>query len=251
MIPEDSKQVGAAYVGWTTFKKALEQLAEAGVPNQIDKSVFQGQSWGVQAQLVTGFKFLGLTDDAGLPTAALVEIAVPDEQKRIEGLRKVFRERYGKLFALDLAKATPSQLDQAIGLHYGVSGDTKEKAIRFFLSAAAYLGIPLSTHLKPKATNGKTPRRRRAARRKGPADAPADSSLGTPPAQPIAGETKVFKLHTSGATLTIALSQAFIALAASDRKFVFDLMDSIEQHELKSKSDDLPSGQSQTDEGAE
>jgi hypothetical protein len=240
-MTDDEKTVAAVYVGWGTFKNSLDQVAQ-GVPNLIDKSVFQGQSWGVKAQLVTGFKFLGLADDDGRPTAVLTAYAAPDldEEERKKKLREIFRNRYSKLFELDLMKATPSQIEAAMSANYGVNGDTREKAIRFFFGAMVYLGIPFSKHLRPRGSSNGGVRKKGKARKKEP-----PVVLAAPPPISSGGTAKSITLKR-GETLTLSATADFFGMDSADRKFVFELIDKLEEYERASPV--LPFGPSQTNE---
>jgi len=224
-----------AYIPWKTFTNTIDALT-ANMPNRIDKSAFPGQSGTVQAQLLLTFRFFGLIDDDGKPTATLLAIAVADETARKAALRKLVELKYQPLFALNLTKTTPAEFAEKITEVYNVTGDTRLKATRFFLSALAYLGISVSPLLlrdrtKP-AGNGATPRRRRAPRVRPVDDEQEDDDDAPPPPPPpsSAAESRSVSLK-SGGTLTLSATTKFMALSASDRKFVFDLIDKLEEYE--------------------
>lgn len=225
-MADDEKEMGAAYVPWGTFKRSLEDLLQ-GLPNQIDRSVWKGQSWGTQSQLISAFKFLGLIDDKGKPGEWLVTLSeMPDDEAgRKAVLEHVFKERYADLFNLDLTKATPEQVDKAMG-NYRVSGETREKAVRFFLNGLLYLGIPVSKHLQPKAPNGGGSSRGKKRPRAKAKEVPAPTLPVTEPA----GTSKVVNLR-SGGILKISATLDLFSLSPTDRAFVFDLIDKLEDYE--------------------
>lgn len=234
----DDKKPAAVYVGWITFKNTLDQLGQV-LPNRIDKSAFPGQSWGVKAQLMAGLQFLALVDKQGNPSESLRALAVADEGERKKQLEIVLRDRYAKLFALDLEKATPDQLSDEMRDSYNVSGDTSEKAVRFFLGALGYLDIPVSPLLRAKGGggNGSTPRARRArAARKAKAQEPPPPPATVPAA--TAGTSKVFQLRTPGAELTVSSSLDFMKLVADDRKLFFELVGMLEAYEKGSPAEE-------------
>lgn len=218
-------KVGAVYVGWTTFNNAISTLAET-MPNRIDKTVFPTLAGGVQGQLLTGLKFLGLVGKDGKPTDALRALAVKDEAERKKQVEKMLRSSYPDLFALDLTKTTYGELKEHMEKSYSVTGDTTNRAIRFFLAAAEYAGIPISNLVTgKKATAGAAPanRRRRARRRTDQPSAPLT------PAASSGGETKTVRL-ASGGTLTLSATLGLFSLSQSDRKFVFELIDKLEEY---------------------
>jgi Family of unknown function (DUF5343) len=220
----------AVYVSFATFKNSIENLAQ-GIPNQIDRSTFPGFSGGVQNQLFAALKFLGLTTDEGKPTPALQALAVTDENKRKAKFKELIEDKYSELFSLDLEKTTPQELANKMEEVYGVSGDTKEKAVRFFLTAVAYVEIPVSRFLKASsaatgANNGpKT--KRRASTRKTNTD-PEEEEDEQEPA-PKTGGSKAVQLK-SGGMLTLSASVDFFQLTSEDRAFVFKLIDTMDEY---------------------
>lgn len=223
----DDKQLAATYMPFSSFSTAIDQMA-AFMPNRIDRSAFPGFAGSVQTLLLQTLRFLGLMNGDGKPTPPLHALAVKDEAARKAALGKILRERYAKLFALDLMKVTPQELAEEMAEYYGVAGETKEKAIRFFLSAAAYAGIPMSPLLaKVKGPSGPGgPRKRRANKPKPDTTKAPDDIL----ILPDIGESHSVTLR-SGGTLTLAASTKFFKLAAADRTFVFSLLDKLQEYE--------------------
>ncbi|MGB2712860.1 MAG: hypothetical protein WBC51_01690 [Vicinamibacterales bacterium] len=221
-----------AYPPWKTFTNTLDALAR-NMPNRIDRSAFPGQSGGGINQLLTAFKFFGFMGDDGKPTPALLAVAVTDEAARKNALRKLIEQKYASLIALNLTKTTPAEFAEKMTEVYKVSGDTRLKATRFFLAAAEYLGIQVSPLLlrdrTKVTTNGTSTRRRRVARTRtdddDDADGESEETLSTP-----AAESRSVELR-SGGTLTLSATTKFMALSAADRKFVFDLIDKLEEYE--------------------
>ncbi len=228
----DQAQYGAAYVGWTTFINAITNLSQ-GIPNQIDRTTFPGLSGGVQSQLLNAMKFLGLINEDATPTAALHALAVEDEAKRKAKLKDILEKRYASIIALDLMKATPGQVISKLGEEYGVSGETREKALRFFLMAAQYAGITFSRFFKiPSAVGtgnggGATRRRRTVRARQQPED---DEVEDQPPPRAPGGTSRVVQLK-SGGTLTLNASLDLFQLSPADRNFVFGLIDKLDGYE--------------------
>jgi hypothetical protein len=223
------EQKAAVYVSWVTFRKAIESLAE-GVPNRIDRSTFTGLSGGVQSQLLAGMKFLGLISGDDKPSASLHALAVADEGKRKEKLKAILQEKYADIFALDLMKTTPQEVSDKLGESYGVSGDTKEKAIRFLLLALQYVGVPFSRFLKvpgaATSANGTRARRKPKTKSADNSDDDADDQADDAPG----GTSRAVQLN-SGGTLTLSASLDLFQLSPSDRNFVFSLIDALEKYE--------------------
>lgn len=225
----DDVKRAAVYVSWATFKNAMDQLAK-GLPSRIDRSVFPGIAWNIQSQLFAGMKFLGLIKGEDEPTPTLDDLVKGTEEERKAKLKKVLQDRYADLIAMDLTKATRAHFEEKIGELYNVTGDTKEKAGRFFVNAAAYVGIPLSSFIAPNAdgNGGRRPRsgasRPRAAAKRTVATPAAAADNGS-----ATGTSKTVNL-ASGGTLTLSATLDLFALNAEDRKFVFELIDRLETY---------------------
>jgi hypothetical protein len=228
-MQESGRKQAAVYVSWVTFKNALEQFVQV-VPNQVDRTAFPGMAGGVQSQLFTGLKFLGLINDDSKPTPALHALAVPDEAVRKKKLEALLRERYADLFDLDLLKATPAELASRMEASYSVTGGTRERAVRFFLSALDYLGIPVSKFLRREGVgNGATtpPRRRRSTSR----SKPAQEEVGEEEEPTAKSGTSRMVTLKSGGTLSVSASIDIFSLSPEDRDFVFELIDKLKKYE--------------------
>jgi hypothetical protein len=222
----DEKRPTAPYGAFDTTKNVFERFVE-GVPPRIDRSAFPGLAWNAITRLIGGLRFLGFIDDAGNPLPALHAVSVPDEAKRKEEFEKVLRASYPEVFKLDLARVTPAHLAETLGQNYNAAGDTREKAVRFFISAAQYVGVPLSpllTRERGRRPTGNIPRRTRTAP---PRQKPIPQVELLP--QQNAGATRTIRL-SSGGTVTVTASVNFLALNAADRAFVFDLIDKLNDY---------------------
>lgn len=227
----DAKKPAAVYVTWGTFKNAIDQLCQGVPPNRLDRTVFPGMAWAVQNQLFTGLKFLGLTDTDNKPMPKLIElVGHQDEASRKKALGKILVDAYTDLFALDLKKTTPGELSAKMRDSYSVGGNTTEKAVRFFVNAVEYAGIPMSPLFAKTTTAAgpRTPRRPRAPRPKIVAKSNGDGT-----AIPVTGGTSKTVLLSSGGTLTLSASLDLFSLNFGDRKFVFELIDLLEEYEGK------------------
>lgn len=238
-----------AYLSWITFKNAVDGFGQ-GLPNRVDRSVFPGLAGGVQYQLIAALRFFRLIEDDGRPTAALRALAVADEAERKKQLGALFRERYPVLFALDLTKTTPAELDEKMTEATGLTGTTRTKAVRFFLAGLRYLEIPVSPLLaKKQPTNGGGggPRKHRPRNK---ASKPAAEAVAPAAGAPVGGTWKTIKLKR-GETVTLSATADFFAMAPDDRDFLFGIVKQLEDYERTVAPSSALSGQSQTDAGGE
>ncbi len=132
---------------------------------------------------MTAMRFLNLITDPGdEPTPTLVRLVKTSERKEV--LSEVIQAKYEPLFnEIDVTRATLGQLEQAFGRLYKVEGDTRRKAITFFLHATQFAGIPLSTFITNKTKAPRTvakPNGRAPVRRSRPAPQATQAINETP-----------------------------------------------------------------------
>ncbi|MGH7564445.1 MAG: hypothetical protein ACREK5_08480 [Gemmatimonadota bacterium] len=113
--------------------------------------------------MLATLKALDLIGSKGDLKPALVELANRPEE-RPELIRVLLERHYPEPLRLGSINATQKQLEEAFDA-YGISGDTKRKAIAFFLKGAAYSKVKLSPHWKTPASAPSEPRTRRTRRR--------------------------------------------------------------------------------------
>lgn len=202
------------YVPFKTFLTALDAF-EAGLPNQLDRSVWPSYSGAIQGQLLGAFRFLGLMDEGNCPTPALGDLVTKRAARR-ELLRGLIERHYRTLVALDLTRTSPRQLDDAMH-QFGLSGATHKKALSFFLQAAQFAGMPLSVLLKAKTRTAAFGHKRVA-------------TTAATPETSGAALSKTVRLR-SGGTLTVSASLDLFSLGGEDRKLVFDLIDRLQEYE--------------------
>jgi hypothetical protein len=227
-IMQDASGTGkpAAYLPFRTFMTAIESF-EHGIPKQIDRTIWRSQSGIVQGQIMIALRFLGLVDDTDKPTVALHRF-VDGKNNRPELVRALLHHAYRDLVDRDLTKMTPKMLDEAME-QYSVTGDTKKKAVRFFLQAAKFAEMPMHPLLLGQTRNSSGPRRRRRTREQ-------DNTVVEIPMSPLEtmtsqqGSVKSIALR-SGGKLTLVVTVDVFSMSPEDRTFVFGLIDELQKYE--------------------
>lgn len=143
---DSEKKSAPPYVAFRTLTNFVEWLETEGIPQQIDRS-FWGQrlSGAYGAQLVAALKFFKFVDEDNKPTDLLAKF-VQNKDLRREMMASLLEKHYPDIYGLGLSNATPKQLRDAFN-NYAITGPTLRKAQTFFLHAAAYAGIPLSSYI--------------------------------------------------------------------------------------------------------
>jgi Family of unknown function (DUF5343) len=213
----------AAYLPFRTFVSSIEAL-EHGIPKKIDRTIWRNQSGVVQSQILSAFRFFDLVDDEDRPTQALHSLVENKEQRKAV-MGELVHNAYAKVIEMDLTKTTPKMLEDAFD-SYGVVGDTKRKAVTFFLKAAKFADIPMHPLLAAQVRNT-GPRRKRGERKGAP-------SNGTVKVTPTSTESGITSANTrtlhlrSGGTVAMTISYDPFSLSSDDRQFVFELIDKLQ-----------------------
>ncbi len=223
-LQESSSKNAAAYLPFKTFLSAIEAL-EHGIPKKIDRTIWRTQAYVVQTQIIMALRFLDLLDDEDTPTAKLHELVdKKDDRKKV--LHNILVDAYRRIVNLDLTKTTPKMLDDEMEA-YSVTGDTKKKAVRFFLQAAKYVDMPLHPLLKAQ-TRTTGPRKKRTPRPVliGDMNGAADPAY-SPEAR--ATSTTITHLSNGGRMVLLVYGDPF-SLPGEERTMVFDLVDKLKAH---------------------
>jgi hypothetical protein len=226
-----AKVTPAAYLPFKTFLSAIETL-EHGLPKKIDRTIWRSQSGITQSQIMMALRFFGLLNDQDEPTAALQRL-VDQKDKRKEMVGSLLRHSYRSIIEHDLTKMTPKMLDEAME-EYNVSGDTKRKAVAFFLRAAKFAEVPMHPLLAAQIRNtaGAGKRRKKAAAKpsmKGHYVANIGGVAGVAHDSPR-GSTKTVRM-SGGGYITLSISADPFTLPAEERQFVFDLIDKLQKYQ--------------------
>ena len=215
-MPLDQPKPAAPYLPWRTFLNSLDVFSQA-VPPKIYRSVWR-QSGLMQGLIMGAYRFMGLLDADDKPTGILVVLVSPETRQA--AMSDVLKSSYAAIFTHDLASMTIDTLNEEIE-KYNVSGGTKKKAVTFFLQAAKYAGLPLSPFIQVRSTTG-TRRRRMRNGEEGEED-PGGIASRT-------GSEKVVEL-ASGGTVTLRVSVDLLSLTEFDRRFVFELVDTMNNYD--------------------
>lgn len=237
-IVDSEQKLSPAYVSFKTFLNAIERL-EHGLPDHIDKSLFHSLAGGIQTNLMRAFRFLDLITADGSVLPPLRQLVESTEEQRPHVLGEILKQRYAKVMALDLMKCSPHQFTEAMKA-YGIQGDTLQRAVWFFVTAAKFSGISMSPHLLKglKAHNVAGTRRKRNGGAVGAReqDNDEDEIEDEEQQQPPSGTSKTVELR-SGGSLTVTASVDLFAMSAEDRSFVFKLIDDLQAYQKLSETD--------------
>jgi len=235
------------YLSFATFGSAVQNLRTHGLPAKIDKTAWHSRSGADQSQILSAFKFLGLIDSDENTQEILRKLVAAKEGTQDEKsvLENILRLRYAKVFELDLKTDTPAALDEKIG-GYGTSGATRDRAVRFFIRAALYCGIPLSgrltanirerTPVTAETSDGAeppAPTMTKQRKRRRPTAPPAVA------AQPPSSDGTAMKtvlLPKVGGSLTISGTFNAFALVGSERDLVYKIIDMMNEFEQKNET---------------
>ena len=239
----------APYVAFKSFCSAVQGLRVHGLPPTLNRTAWENRSGAEQSQILGALTFLGLINDKGETQDTLkFLVSLTENSDEERGFYStLLRTSYDNVFKLDLQNETPKQLEDAIG-EFGVSGKVKDRAVRFFLKAAMYAKIPLSSRLtanmreipkaEPAATgetpvtapkvNGKTRKKRKSSG--------GGSVLPTPPGGTAnqSNAMKTIDLPKVGGSLSIAGTFNAFQLMGEERELVYKIIDLMTAYDEKS-----------------
>jgi Family of unknown function (DUF5343) len=160
------------YFPWPALSTLVQRMATEGPPTRIDKSYLDTHSGGMQKAILNGLRWLELISEDGRLTDAFIQLVQADEADRKEAIAQLLRFRYGPIIELGTQNATQLELEDAFKAQFGAQGETRRKAVSFYLKAAAYAGVPVSRNWKPpRSTVARSTRRKTSPRRTSGEDA--------------------------------------------------------------------------------
>lgn len=126
-------------IAWATFLSTAERIAE-DPPTRVDRSYLDSQSGTIQTYLIAAYKGFGLIDADSRPTGILGWVD-PDVRKR--KVADLMRTYYSTIVPLGTTNSTTGELSDAFASAFPqITGESRVKAIRFFLSAMTYAELP-------------------------------------------------------------------------------------------------------------
>jgi hypothetical protein len=227
LVPQqkDIKTASPAYLPFKTFMGAFD-IFDHGVPTKIDRSMWRSQSGVLQGQIVMALRFFGLVDDKDQPRPALERFVTHKEQRK-DHLKALLHHSYKSILDHDLTRMTPKMLNEEMEI-FGLTGDTKRKAVAFFLRAAQFAELPMHPLLTLQSRSSPvTPRKKRKLGTTGNADLQYTANGGNDAPTSSSSDTKTVVL-ASGAVVTLKISANWLEMPADERRYVFDLIDMLQ-----------------------
>jgi hypothetical protein len=213
------------YVPYKTFKSAIEQLEQHGLPNRIDRTLWPSFSGVIQSQLLSAFRFFGLIASDGTPSTQLDQL-VHEKINKKAILRHLLKTYYPSLLAIDLPKATSGQFMEAMR-KFELSPETTKKASSFFLQAAKDAELPLSKHILDKIRTVARGKRKASSRIAGDAGLTGPQIL-----HPATTSGPIRKVTLdNGVVLSISTTTDMFSMTKRDRAFVLELLDRLDKEE--------------------
>jgi hypothetical protein len=200
------------YISWSVFLKTVDVLRPL-TSARLDATMFGGLAASTAGQMLQAFRFLRLVTADGkvLPDLSLL---VEHAETRPALVAKLLRQSYPEVFASIAADVSRSALEHMIG-RTGLSAATQRKAVTFFLNAAHFAGLAVTSLPKP-----------HAARDEARVSSAAKKSLSV-------------ELRSGGSIEFIADIDP-LRLDREDREFVFDLVDRLKGYRDTARREDHP-----------
>ncbi len=159
-------KLAAPYFPWNALLSLVQRMAAEEPPTRIDKSYLDNHSGATQTAMLSGLRWLGLITEDGRLTEAFTKLVEADDAKRKEAIGDLLRSRYGSIVEMGTKNATQLELEEAFKTQFDAQGETRRKAVAFYLKAAQHAGLPVSRQWKtPRTTVPRSGRRKPGSRR--------------------------------------------------------------------------------------
>ncbi|MEM1063967.1 MAG: DUF5343 domain-containing protein [Pseudomonadota bacterium] len=181
-MSDSPKKLSPPYATFTSVKKFMIGLGDAGLPAQIDASLFGSASGSIIYSTINALKYLKLIDNEGRPSQALKTIVHGGEEAFAANLRPVVEQGYPEFFdgAIDLKSITAKQFDDLVRDAHSVHGSTVDKIASFFIAACKETGIEISSHLANRKPIAPSRVSRKSAKQRKEEQSPPESSASQP-----------------------------------------------------------------------
>jgi hypothetical protein len=236
----EASSVAPPYIAFRTLTDIVDRMVDEGAPSRVDRSYLDRFSGGYQTQVIAAFESLQLLEANGMLTDRFKALIAADQDERKRLVGEMVRQQYANVLALG-TNATQQQLIDEFE-NMGVRGDTRRKAIAFFLKASEFAEVPTSRHWK---TPGAAQRRAarpgsgtRTTSKRGGGTRVQEEEPPAPPSAPASSENVHSIQLKSGETLTLRLTGNLLAMPRDDRTFVFSLIDRMQDYEAGVEEDD-------------
>jgi hypothetical protein len=215
-------------VPWATFLNTAERAAN-DLPNKIDRSYLDSMAGSIQTYVIAAFKSFELIDDEARPTGLKRLAAEPEGRPAF--IAELLHKHYGPIIELGRTKSTSGELEQRFAETFpAINGESRKKAIRFFLSAAAYAQLNLSPLWKvPKVSTSSSGARRGSKRKSTPPPTGSGATTGSN-AGHGAGDSKIVQIGEAG-TATFSVNVNPLKMTKRDREFIFTVIDMMIDYE--------------------
>lgn len=222
-MAESEKFIPPYGVSWDTYIHTIEKMGEEGLPGRVDRSYLSTQSGNVQTYFMQALRSFGLIEENGQVTTTLKQLASAGDE-RPSMMADLLHLHYATIIDLGQTNSTQGQLEETWTETFNQSGDTRRKAVRFFLAAAGYAGIPVGKLWKsPRASTPGMPKKAKAK----PKD-DREKLDRTPGVTLPTGDSYQVTL-LGGGTVTVVVAESHFNLSKNrtDRDFVNGLVDAM------------------------
>lgn len=238
MDTESANAASPPYGSFRTFWSFIDTLAERPLPPQIDGSILDKKSGTDRIGILMALKkFELIAGEDQSVTPALDAVVRADKDQRREALAAILRRHYPKQLEVSERNGTETMLNESFSTDFGLNGDTRRKAVTWFLHAAQEAGIKLSPHF-PQIRSGSGGNaggarvKRQTTRKRTTATGTVKKPVTQREDQQPDGDEYTVKLKAGG-TVTLRVSVGHFALSRNreDRDFVHGLIDALTAYE--------------------
>lgn len=230
-------------IPWRTFLNSLDHMKERPLPNRLDRSYLTWLPGLHQTYFMAAAKGFGLTDADNCPSELLHRL-VREPEQRPALVRDLVQRFYSAPLQLVGRNATTATLMDFWKETFGQDGETRRKAVTFFLHAARYAQVDLSPHWESGVrsstrTNGTTRTRRKAVKPQETTGTAESARTERPPS----GDSYAVELRSAAGRVELRVDVDLFKISRDDRAFVLQLVDALRDYDA-AVSGENPAGAS-------
>lgn len=156
-VEVDQKVPMPPYIAFKTLVDVIDRMEREGPPTRVDPTYLESYAGGYRPTVIGNLQSMGLLEKTGEPTPVLLGlVAATDDSTRKARMAELVHRVYPDVLALPPNSTQGEFLD--VFTARGAKGDTRRKAISFFLKACAYSAVEVGQHWKtPSAGPRRTP----------------------------------------------------------------------------------------------
>lgn len=154
-VAEQGQPAKPPYISFKSLLNLWDRLGADAFPARIDKSFLESTAGGYATVVIASLRWLDFLHEDGRPTETLKTLVQSPERERKTQFAEILRDKYRGLEDRAKANETQTQFLEYFSDTWGLNGDTRRKAVAFYIAAAKWADVQVGSLWKtPPSGNG-------------------------------------------------------------------------------------------------